>query len=105
NTVEAYGRTRVVSSHAEPFGVRKGVPACNSLPPSFRTIHRNVWPATVAALDGERLVIGTTTFNALVTSSLRLDTSLDPFIGYGSPSFMLVSKEDSISTQIVLDTE
>jgi hypothetical protein len=36
NTVETYGRTRLVDAHREPFGVKKGIPIPTSLPPSTK---------------------------------------------------------------------
>ena len=74
NTVETYGRTRPVDAHREPFAVKKGMPIPTSLPPSTNTRYKDVWPLTIAASEGERLVIGTQSFNALITSSLRLDS-------------------------------
>ena len=42
NTIEVYGRTRLVDAHREPFIVRKGQPVANSLPPSIKTPYKNV---------------------------------------------------------------
>ncbi|KAG0267224.1 hypothetical protein DFQ27_009005 [Actinomortierella ambigua] len=73
NTVEAYGRTLMVDAHCEPFGLTKGVAIRTSLPKPGIGYYKNVWPSTMIAVDGERLVIGTQSFDALVTSSVRLD--------------------------------
>lgn len=57
--------------------------------------------------DGTKLVIGTKTFNALVTSSLRIDPNVHshstPSIGSITCSFMLISLEYSKATKIYLD--
>ncbi|KAG0043229.1 hypothetical protein BGZ89_006530, partial [Linnemannia elongata] len=105
NTIEVYGRTRLVDAHREPFIVRKGQPVANSLPPSIKTPYKNVWPTTVSALDGERLIIGTLSFDALVTSSLRLDTRMNANVGCATPSFLLCSTSHSLATKIFLDQE
>ncbi|KAG0254088.1 hypothetical protein BGZ95_006138, partial [Linnemannia exigua] len=105
NTIEVYGRTRLVDAHREPFVVRKGLPVANSLPPSIKMPYKNVWPTTVSAQDGERLVIGTLSFDALITSSLRLDTRMNISVGCATPSFLLSSTSHSLATKIFLDQE
>ncbi|KAH7044401.1 hypothetical protein BKA57DRAFT_469559 [Linnemannia elongata] len=105
NTVETYGRTKLVDAHREPFVVRKGQPVANSLPPSIKTPYKNVWPTTVPAQDGERLIIGTLSFDALITSSLRLDTRMSASVGCSTPSFLLSSARHSLATRIYLDQE
>ncbi|KAK5797110.1 hypothetical protein F5H01DRAFT_385294 [Linnemannia elongata] len=105
NTVETYGRTKLVDAHREPFVVRKGQPVANSLPPSIKTPYKNVWPTTVPAQDGERLIIGTLSFDALITSSLRLDTRMSASVGCSTPSFLLSSTSHSLATRIYLDQE
>ncbi|KAI8595384.1 hypothetical protein EDD21DRAFT_43810 [Dissophora ornata] len=42
NTIEVYGRTKLVDAHREPFVVRKGQPVANSLPPSIKTLYKKV---------------------------------------------------------------
>ncbi|CAO3566087.1 unnamed protein product [Mortierella alpina] len=105
NTVEVYGRTRMVDAHREPFIVRKGCPVANSLPPSVNTSYKEVWPLTVVAPEGERLVIGTGTFDDLITSSLRLDDKVEASVGGIIPSFLLTGAEQSKATKIFLDQE
>ncbi|KAF9118992.1 hypothetical protein BGX30_004161, partial [Mortierella sp. GBA39] len=105
NTIELYGRTRLVDAHREPFVVRKGHPTANSLPPSIKTPYKHVWPTTVLAQDGERLIIGTSSFDALVTSSLRLDTRISASVGCATTSFLLCSRSHSLATRIFLDQE
>jgi hypothetical protein len=104
NCVEVYGRTKSVDHHREPFGLIKGVPTRTSLPEED-TRYPNVLPLTVNDVDGAKLVIGTQTFNALVTSSLRIDANANPIIGATTCSFMLPNKEDSKTTKIYLDGE
>ncbi|KAK3834550.1 MAG: hypothetical protein J3R72DRAFT_452106 [Linnemannia gamsii] len=105
NTIEVYGRTKMVDVHRESFVVRKGQPVATSLPPSMRTPYLNVWPKTLSSPEGERLVIGTRSFNALVTSSLRLDTKMEASVGGTTLSFLLSSTHDSLATKIFLDAE
>ncbi|KAG0307839.1 hypothetical protein BGZ99_001352 [Dissophora globulifera] len=105
NTVEVYGRTRMVDAHREPFTVRKGHPVTNSLPPSMNIPYKDVWPTTISAPEGERLVIGTGSFDALITSSLRLDSRIEACVGGITTSFSLPNAEHSKLTKIFLDQE
>ncbi|KAF9949415.1 hypothetical protein BGZ70_001796 [Mortierella alpina] len=105
NTIEVYGRTKLVDAHREPFVVRKDKPVATSLPPSFKTPYSNVWPVTIMSPEGERLVLGTSSFDALVTSSLRLDAHMRPSVGGTTSSFVLSSAKDSLATRIFLDEE
>ncbi|KAF9079686.1 hypothetical protein BGX23_003432, partial [Mortierella sp. AD031] len=105
NTVEAYGRQKTVDIHREPFVVQKGQPATTSLPPSIKTPYKKVWPVTVPTIEGKRLIIGTKSFDALITSSLRLDKVVEPCIGASTPSFVLTDTSHSLATKIFLDTE
>ncbi|KAK3834920.1 MAG: hypothetical protein JOS17DRAFT_666477, partial [Linnemannia elongata] len=83
NTVEVYSRTKMVDVHWELFFVRKGQPVMTSLPLSMRTpySHNEVWTDTemqhLSSSEGDRLIIGTSSFNTLVTSSLPLDTKME----------------------------
>ncbi|KAF9430532.1 hypothetical protein BGZ94_006327 [Podila epigama] len=105
NTVEVYGRQTTVDLHREPIGTIKGQPVTTSLPPSINKPYRKVWPCTVQAIDGKRLVIGTKSFDALITSSLRLDSKLEPCLGASTPTFVLEDKSSSLATKILLDKE
>ncbi|KAF9273476.1 hypothetical protein BGZ68_001486 [Mortierella alpina] len=102
NTVEVYGRTRMVDAHREPFVVRKGRPVANSLPPSVNITYKDVWPVTVMAPEGERLIIGTGTH---ISSSVRLDVKMEASVGGTTPSFLLTNAEHSKATKIFLDQE
>jgi hypothetical protein len=105
NTVEVYGRQKTVDIHREPFVVQKGHPVTTSLPPPIKTRYEKVWPVTLPTIDGKRLVIGTNSFDALITSSLRLDTRMDPSIGASTPSFSLNDSAQSLDTKIFLDKQ
>ncbi|OAQ34656.1 hypothetical protein K457DRAFT_121274 [Linnemannia elongata AG-77] len=105
NTVEAYGRQKTVDIHREPFVVQKDHPATASLPPSIKTSYRKVWPVTVPTIVGKRLIIGTKSFDALITSSLRFDKVVEPCIGASTPSLVLTDGSHSLATKIFLDTE
>ncbi|KAF9958060.1 hypothetical protein BGZ72_000925 [Mortierella alpina] len=106
NTVEVYGRKVSVDSHRERFSSKKGVVSNSSLPPSsFKTRYTLVWPLTIAGPDGEKLLLGTHSFNALITSSLRLDSRHPASVGGATSSFQLRESQDSAATRIFLDKE
>jgi hypothetical protein len=67
NSAEIHGRTRSVDSHRESFKARKGASMRNSYPPESTT-YSNIWPTTINDTDGNKLMIGSKTFNILVTS-------------------------------------
>ncbi|KAG0339319.1 hypothetical protein BG005_003509, partial [Podila minutissima] len=105
NTVEVYGRKQSVDAHRERFGAKKGIASKTSLPPATQTRYRDVWPLTLPDSDGERLLLGTHSFNALVTSSLRLDSKEPASVGGSTSSFRLLDPQDSAATRIYLDKE
>ncbi|KAF8920907.1 hypothetical protein BGZ58_004266, partial [Dissophora ornata] len=106
NTVEVYGRTVMVDAHCEPFGLRKGVAIRTSLPIPSAAYYKDVWPSTMfSATEGERLVIGTQSFDALVTSSIRLDVCDQGSVGATTGNFKLTNKAESTATRIFLDKE
>ncbi|KAG0001323.1 hypothetical protein BGZ79_004807 [Entomortierella chlamydospora] len=85
NTCESHGRTKSVDG---------GCPS--------RALMRQkgeVWPTTMPAPDGPRLVIGTQ------TSSLRLDTLGMGSVGGSKTSFQLTTADDSKAVRIFLDLE
>lgn len=88
NTCEAYGRTKSVDTHRELSCVKKGVPTSTSLPPNTTLRYDEVWPVTITAQGGPRLVIGMQLCNVLVTS-LRLDTLGIGSVGGSTLSFQL----------------
>ncbi|KAG0256505.1 hypothetical protein BGZ95_005478 [Linnemannia exigua] len=91
--------------HREPFVVQKGQPGTTSLPPSIKTPYKKVWHITVPTIEGKRLIIGTKSFDALITSSLRLDKEVETCIGASTPSFVLTDASHSLAAKIFLDTE
>ncbi|KAG0754699.1 hypothetical protein G6F57_006219 [Rhizopus arrhizus] len=72
---------------------------CTSIPPED-TKYKNVYPTTITDADGTKLVIGTKTFNALITSSLRLDTPFNPEVGPSVMSFDLNDSSKAKATTI-----
>ncbi|KAF9579966.1 hypothetical protein BGW38_003563, partial [Lunasporangiospora selenospora] len=106
NTVEVYGRTSMVDAHCEPFGLKKGVAIRTSHPRPSAAFYKDVWPSTMfSATEGERLVIGTQSFDALVTSSIRLDVRDQGSVGAVTGNFRLTSEAESTATRIYLDKE
>lgn len=105
NTIEVYGRKKNVDLHREPFGNKKHFAMPTSLPPPQKTRYPDVWPTTLNNNDGLKLVIGTQSLNALVTSSLRLDEAARPNVGGVATNFQLTTVESSLSTYIYLDEE
>ncbi|KAG1043090.1 hypothetical protein G6F43_011749 [Rhizopus delemar] len=103
NTVEMYGKTKTTDYHRESFGKLKNSVITNSLPPSIKTLHQNVWPTSLDVRDGKKLVIGTQVSNALVTSSIRLDGKGFVSIGATSSHFMLDTIKDSLVSKIFID--
>ncbi|ORZ12371.1 hypothetical protein BCR42DRAFT_453705 [Absidia repens] len=101
NTVEVYGRQRTIDSHRECFKEFKNKSPTSSLPPPTSR-YPFVWPTSLDDDDGRKLVIGTKVFNALVTSSLRLDTDLPPEVGPGTCQFILDDYQQSKSTRLFI---
>lgn len=60
-----------------------------TLIPPEDTKYKNVYPTTIIDTNGMKPVVGTKTFNALITSSLRLDESFNPEVGPSVISFDL----------------
>ncbi|KAF9085305.1 hypothetical protein BGX27_003504, partial [Mortierella sp. AM989] len=105
NTCESYGRTKSLDAHRELSCVIKNVPTPTSLLPATRTRYSNVWPVTMPAPDGPRLVIGTQSCNVLATSSIRLDTSGMVSVGGSTLYFQLTTADNSKAVRIFLDRE
>ncbi|KAL0093112.1 hypothetical protein F4703DRAFT_1902968 [Phycomyces blakesleeanus] len=103
NTVEAYGRTtKLIDPHHEPFGKLKGFTKPTSLPPPGKIPYSDIWPVSLHASEGSKLVIGTLVSNILVTSNMRLDAVSKPSIGAVTLNFKL-DKKDALATKIFLD--
>lgn len=101
NCVEIYGRRRTLDSHRENSKVKMGMPSTSLLPPS-NSRYPAVWPVSIRDTDGNKLIIGTKTFDVLVTSSLRLDCSMDPEIGPNTSNFNLDTEAKSLGTKIYI---
>ncbi|KAG1048427.1 hypothetical protein G6F43_009183 [Rhizopus delemar] len=99
NSVEVFGRRRSLDAHRESFRVKKKAAVSTLLPPET-TRYRNVWPTSYSDVDGIKLVIGTKIFNALVTSSLRIDIDIKPEIGPVTSNLILNAYERSFATKI-----
>ncbi|ORZ21791.1 hypothetical protein BCR41DRAFT_282659, partial [Lobosporangium transversale] len=105
NCIEVYGRKKHVYVHCEPFQVSKGIATKTSTPGSHEHRYVDVYPTTMHSNDGERLVIGTHTMNALVTSSIRIDQKEKPSVGGKTLSFLVEDERSSFNTRIYLDQE
>ncbi|ORE06543.1 hypothetical protein BCV72DRAFT_180241, partial [Rhizopus microsporus var. microsporus] len=66
-----------VDSYRECFKMTKNIYLTNSLPPP-NSRYLSVWSAAIDNGDEQKLVVGTKMFNALIISSLRLDTRTQP---------------------------
>lgn len=81
NCIEVYGRRRTLDDvHRESFQSKLGGSSFSSIPP-VNTKYQNVYPTTISDSDGTKLIIGTKTFNALITSSIRLGIEAGPEVG------------------------
>src|SRR6478735_8014468 len=104
NTVESYGRTKHVDGHREAFGRLKDTVVDTSLPPPIDTKYPDVWPNSLQHADGTKLLIGTQVSNVLITSSMRLDARVKPYVGSSNMSFRLSSTVDSLCARLYLDS-
>ncbi|KAI9029601.1 hypothetical protein CLU79DRAFT_831983 [Phycomyces nitens] len=95
NTIEVYGHTKNVDIHREV-----STPEDSTLPPSSSS-YPNVWSCVKNTRDGRKLIIGTQSCSALVTSSVRLDCERDPDVGPSSFSFVTSPQ----TTKIYIDNE
>ncbi|KAL9559536.1 hypothetical protein MBANPS3_000362 [Mucor bainieri] len=75
NSIEAYNRFRHLDTHAERFN-----PRSNSIPDG-QELYETLSICNMANDNSHKLVIGTNTFTALITSSIRLDRDCDPELG------------------------
>ncbi|KAI8060812.1 hypothetical protein BC940DRAFT_311159 [Gongronella butleri] len=107
NTVEVYARKKTVDVHREPFGTRKQVTMATSLPPPIKLPHAQVWPTTLASPDGQKLVIGTLSLDALISSCIRLDPTINtqPSVGAITSIFTLKTLKESLATRVYVDQE
>jgi hypothetical protein len=104
--MESYGRKEHIDAHCGSTRLVKGQTPASSIPPSYGLRYNRVWPISISSTtDGARLVIGTHSFNALVTSSIRIDRKESPSLGGMTVSFMVPNKRISRRTSIFLNTE
>ena len=101
NTIEVYGRFRTIDSHYERFNMKKNMLPPNSLPPN-NARYKNVCFTTVRDPDGVKLLVGTKTFNGLITSSTRIDKELLPEVGPTTSNFIL-NREDAGMIEIYIE--
>ncbi|KAG0162664.1 hypothetical protein DFQ28_000919, partial [Apophysomyces sp. BC1034] len=101
NTIEVYGRSNLVDAHHERCINKKGITAPSTNPP-VDSRYRHIWVLTVTDSDGTKLNIGTKTFDALVTSSIRLDEKHKPELGPTTSKF-IVGETHGRQIQIFLD--
>ncbi|KAG0162274.1 hypothetical protein DFQ30_002424, partial [Apophysomyces sp. BC1015] len=94
NIIESYGRSPSLDAHRYP--------SASSLPP-VTIKYSNTWATILVGREGKKFIIGTKSMNALVTSSLRIDTILPASIG-GIVSNFDLDKNDS-NASIFLDQE
>jgi hypothetical protein len=109
NALEVYGRSKSVDAHHERYhnNNNAGLPNTASLPPIL-TKYKNSWVTTSYQDNSLKLLFATKTFNALVTSSYRIDGKFDAEVGPSTVSFRLdeMSKyENAMTTQVYIDKE
>jgi hypothetical protein len=104
NTVESYGRAKHVDAYREAFGRLKDAIIDTSLPPPIETKYPDVWSNSLQHPDGTKLLIGTQVSNVLITSSMRLDSRVKPYVGSTNISFLLLSSNDPLKARIYLDS-
>ncbi|ORE06800.1 hypothetical protein BCV72DRAFT_256168 [Rhizopus microsporus var. microsporus] len=92
NCNEVYGRTRSIDIHRESFTIKMG--------PNSR--YNNVWVTTITDDHGCKLVFGTKSFNSLSTSSLRLDTNLQPEVGPSTTNFTIANSTESSQAKLYI---
>ncbi|KAF8917128.1 hypothetical protein BGZ58_005163, partial [Dissophora ornata] len=105
NCIESYGRRSFVDAHSEQFRLSKGNAPQTSIPPYKESRYEDIWPMTLPSKEGDKLVIGAQSFNALITSSIRLDLVEPPSLGGATTLFELKEKTASKNTKIFLDAD
>ncbi|KAK4514121.1 uncharacterized protein ATC70_006129 [Mucor velutinosus] len=104
NTVEIYGRQRSLDVHRESFVNKKGKSASSSLPP-VTTKYYYTWATIMNDNEGDKLVVGTKTLNALITSSLRIDSIHEASVGGGIISHFELDESAALTASIFLDSD
>ncbi|KAG1040775.1 hypothetical protein G6F43_012219 [Rhizopus delemar] len=87
NTIEAYGRTKSIDPHREPFGKLKGFTKPTSLPPPGKIPYPDIWPVSLHTSEGT------------ISTHKQL---YKPSIGAVTLNFKL-DKKDALATKIFLD--
>ncbi|KAF9986004.1 hypothetical protein BGZ75_002302 [Mortierella antarctica] len=105
NTIEVYGRTPMVDAHRERLRTIQDVATVTSLPNPLWTRYKDIYPISIPTDHGHRLVIGTQSFDGLVTSSMRLDRVEPPSVGGSTSSLILDTPAASKAIRIFLDWE
>ncbi|KAG2203013.1 hypothetical protein INT47_013229 [Mucor saturninus] len=83
NSLEVYSRYKSLDVHYERFSPQDQVST-----PTVNSTYKNLLSTVIMNHDSSRkLVIGTTKFNALVVSSIRLDGAFKPEVGASTFSF------------------
>ncbi|KAI8347414.1 hypothetical protein B0O80DRAFT_465588 [Mortierella sp. GBAus27b] len=100
-TIEVYWRIRKFDIHRERPSIIKGEVVSKSLHPATGSKYDGVWPTTV----DNALIIGTRSYDALLTSSIRLDSEHPASVGGLTMSLQLLSSSDSRGTSIFLDAQ
>ncbi|KAI8372746.1 uncharacterized protein BYT42DRAFT_547802 [Radiomyces spectabilis] len=103
NTVEIYGRQRSLDVHRESFAGKKGKSASSSLPP-VTTKYHYTWATIMTDDEGDKLVVGIKTLNALITSNLRINSVHEASIG-GILSHFELDENAALTASIFLDTD
>ncbi|KAI8365705.1 hypothetical protein BD560DRAFT_401427 [Blakeslea trispora] len=108
NTVEVYGRNKSSDAHHERYFNMSSSGLLNSTLPPVITRYKNFWVTTSIQDNSTKLLFASKTFNALVTSSYRLDGNHDAEVGPSTTHFrldMMPLFENAVSTQIYVDKD
>lgn len=103
NTVGIYGRQRSLGVHREKLVNKKGNSASSSLPP-VTTKYHYTWATIMKDNEGDKLVVGTKTLNALITSSLQIDSIHEASVG-GIISHFELDESAALTASIFLDID
>ncbi|KAI9260386.1 hypothetical protein EDC94DRAFT_674112, partial [Helicostylum pulchrum] len=106
NMVEVYGRNKSVDAHHERYmdNSKTGIQV-STLPPVV-TKYKNFWATTTIQDNSVKLHFASKTFNALVTSSYRMDGKHEAEVGLSTTSFRLDNMStfrNSATSQIYID--
>ncbi|GAA5809700.1 hypothetical protein MFLAVUS_003113 [Mucor flavus] len=108
NMVEVYGRQRSVDDHHERYSINNKTGIQVTTLPSIITKYKNFWATTTIQDNSVKLNFASKTFNALATSSYRMDGKHEAEVGPSTTSFCLENMsafENAATSQIYLDLE